>query len=190
MEANEIQTALVAAAEEVLETMCFATIFASSEGAITSAGAVTSEAAGPPAEPAITAGLSFQGSPSGTFRVGVPPKLARVLAAGFFGREETEVSDEQGAEVVCELANMICGSVLSRLESEETFHISHPELLGEADLQPLGGAGLQPAQADETLCPAPDPNRTFPHSQGLSASHWFDLGDGVLTATLELQQAA
>jgi CheY-specific phosphatase CheX len=93
--------------------------------------------------------------------VSVPFKLARVVGAGFLGSEEMEVSDSQAEEVVCELANMICGSVLSRLESQETFRITHPELV-----PPERGAGFD----------------------GAGISRWFDLGDGILTVLLELQR--
>jgi CheY-specific phosphatase CheX len=153
MEPNEIQTALASAVEEVLETMCFTTVLASSVH--------------PPEEdggaPAITAELRFHGSPSGGFRMGVPMKLARVVGAGFLGREQMEVSDSQAEEVVCELANMICGSVLSRLESKATFQITHPELALPEPAAGLAGAG---------------------------ANRWFDLGDGILTVSLELQETA
>jgi CheY-specific phosphatase CheX len=153
VEKNEIQPALASAVEEVLETMCFAGVLASAEGNV------------PPqadaGSPVVTAALHFQGNSSGGFRMGVPAKLARVVAGGFLGREETEVTDSQAGEVVCELANMICGSVLSRLESSATFQITHPELA-----PPERGASLENA----------------------GASRWFDLGDGILTVSLELQQ--
>ena len=152
MEPNEIQTALAAAVEEVLETMYFSTVLASAEGTAPSEGGGT---------PAITVKLRFEGSPSGGVRVGVPMKLARVVGAGFLGREEIEVSDSQAEEVVCELANMICGTVLSRLESKATFQITHPELS-----RPEQGVSFE----------------------GAGAKRWFDLGDGILTVSLELQQ--
>ena len=153
MEPIEIQTALAAAVEEVLETMCFTTVLASAEGAF--------PPEGDGGAPALTADLHFQGKPSGGFRVGVPMKLARVVGAGFLGREEIEVSDSQAEEVVCELANMICGTVLSRLESKATFQITHPELT------------------------PPEQGVSF---EGAGAKRWFDLGDGILTVSLELQQ--
>ena len=153
MEPNEIQTALAASVEEVLETMCFAGVVASAEGN------VPLEADG--GSPAITAALHFEGSPSGEFRVGVPVKLARLVGAGFLGREETDVSDSQAEEVVCELANIICGSVLSRLESKEALRITHPELT------------------------PPEQGVSF---EGVGARRWFDLGDGILAVSLELQQ--
>jgi len=151
MEPNEIQAGLAAAVEEVLETMCFTSVLSSGEGAAL---------AGIGAPAACTAALRFKGAPSGGFRLGVPRNLARVVGAGFLGCEETEVSDTQAEEVVCELANMICGSVLSRLESEATFQITHPELV------------------------PPEPGAGFSDS---GIHRWFDLGDGILTVSLQLQ---
>ena len=152
MEPNEIQMALAAAVEEVLETMCFATVLASSEGAAPPEGS---------GMPAITAQLHFEGNPSGGFHVSVPMKLAHVVSASFLGREEAEVSDSQAEDVVGELANMICGSVLSRLESKATFQITHPE-------SALTERGVS--------------------TEGTGVNRWFDLGDGTLTVSLELQQ--
>ncbi|MGO9011564.1 MAG: chemotaxis protein CheX [Bryobacteraceae bacterium] len=153
MEPNEIQSALASAVEEVLETMCFASVLASAEAAV------------PPelgcGAPAFTAELHFQGNPSGGFRLGVPMKLARVLGAGFLGLEETEVSDSRAEEVVCELANMICGSILSGLECKATFQITHPELA---------------------------PPKQSVSFAGAAASRWFDLENGFLTASLQLEQ--
>jgi len=155
MEPNEIQTALASAVEEVLETMCFTSVLASAEGAV--------PPEGDGGAPALTTELHFQGNPSGGFRVGVPLKLARVVAAGFLGQEATEVSDSQAEEVVCELANMICGTVLSRLESKATFLITHPEL------------SLTPSEHSASL-------------EGAGNNRWFDLGDGILTVFLDLQE--
>ena len=153
MEPNEIQTALASAVEEVLETMCFASVLTSAAGVSPPEGGGT---------PTITVQLRFEGSPSGGFRVSVPMKLARVIGAGFLGREESEISDSQAEEVVCELANMICGSVLSRLESKATFQITHPE---------------------------PTPMEQGVGFEGAGTSRWFDLGEECLTVSLELQQA-
>jgi CheY-specific phosphatase CheX len=152
MEPNEIQTVLTAAVEEVLETMCFTTVLRSSEGpAPDSRGG----------ERTLTAELGFEGVPSGGFRVSVDRKVAKMLSAGFFGLDEGEITDEQSADLVCELANMICGSVLSRLERNVTFHISHPELV-DAD------AGS--CFTDESPC------------------RWFDLGDGQMSTALRFQK--
>lgn len=155
METDEIQTALASAVEEVLETMCFTSVFDSAEGAVAPSG---DESA-----PALLAELQFHGSHSGGFRVGAPMKLARTVGAGFLGRDEAEVSDDQAGEVVCELANMFCGSVLSRLESQTIFEISHPELAPQAHGAGFGNGGV---------------------------NRWFDLGDGILSVSLEFRPTA
>lgn len=107
---------LAASAEEVLETMFFTPVTGQPE----------------PGEPPlewISAGLEFRGEPGGRFRVGVSRPAARALAASFLGLEESEVSGGQVGEVICELANMICGSVVSRLESGAPIALLHPELV-------------------------------------------------------------
>jgi CheY-specific phosphatase CheX len=93
--------------------------------------------------------------------LGVSKKLARALGAGFLGLEEAEPSDSQAGDVVCELANMICGSTLSRLEDKATFRITHPELISQERGASCGGGGV---------------------------NRWFDLGEGILTVSLELRQ--
>ena len=156
MEPNSIQTALAFAVEEVLETMCFTTVLSSAEGYAPP---------GPRSEaPAVAAELSFEGNlkdnPPGQFHVSLHRNVARMVAAGFLAREEAEVSEEQSEEVVCELANMICGFVLSHLESRSTFRISHPELA------------------------SPEPGSVM---ENAGAGRWFDLGGGFLVASLRLQ---
>ncbi len=107
---------LAASAAEVLETMFF-----------TAVGGQPGEEQAPPEW--ISAALEFRGEPGGRFRVGASRQAARALAASFLGLDESEVSGEQVGEVICELANMICGSVVSRLESGTTIQLLHPELV-------------------------------------------------------------
>ena len=69
----------------------------------------------------ITGGTGFLGS-----------YLTRYLVRekGIAGKDlilfERYPNRERIGEVVCELANMICGSVLSRMESSATFRLSKP----------------------------------------------------------------
>jgi len=77
----------------------------------------------------ITAQLTFEGQPPGSLTMRVTSAAARQIAADFLGVDEQEVSELRVAEVVCELANMICGSVLSRMESATAFHLSTPEIV-------------------------------------------------------------
>jgi CheY-specific phosphatase CheX len=102
-----------ASASEVLETMFFTGVLGKTEA--------------PPADP-ITTRLDFRGTPSGSFGLSLSHECSRRIAAGFLAADEQEISQNQVDEVVCELTNMLCGSLLSRIESESSFELSHPEL--------------------------------------------------------------
>ena len=73
--------------------------------------------------------LAFEGAPSGALTLTVTEDAARQIAADFLGEDENEISGRKVEEVTCELANMICGSVLSRVESQATFRLASPQLL-------------------------------------------------------------
>lgn len=121
---------LAASASEVLETMFFTPL-----GGDPEAGAAAFEW--------VSAELEFHGQPGGRFRVGASRPTARSLAAAFLGMEENEVTEELVGDVVRELANMICGSVLSRLERASTIELLHPELV---EGPPPASARLFPLQ--------------------------------------------
>lgn len=114
---ESLQSVLQQSVEEVLEKMFF----------IRSLG-VMGDGAGVP-ESELVSSLAFEGQPSGCLTLRVSGGAARSVSADFLGVEEDELSSKQVGEVVCELANMICGSVLSRVESSATFRLAHPELL-------------------------------------------------------------
>jgi CheY-specific phosphatase CheX len=105
--------------------------------------------------------LMFEGSPSGALKLSVSAGVARQIAADFLGQDESGLSSAQVGEVVCELANMICGSVLSRVESCTTFRLAPPSLLVAEDLRLLEEA------ADRRV------------------THAVAIGSGMLTATVE-----
>jgi len=102
-------------ASEVLETMFFTSIVGDAAREDSGAGS-------------LSASLTFRGNPSGKFGVSLSPGTPRSIAANFLGLEEEALSDAQIGEVVCELANMLCGSVLSRLEKHNRFELLQPEL--------------------------------------------------------------
>ena len=81
-----------------------------------------------PAEEDIAVRLSFEGKPSGSLTVRLNRFAARSIAADFLGTELDQLSESQVEEVMCELANMICGSVLSRVESAVAFRLGVPEI--------------------------------------------------------------
>ena len=123
----EVFEALRASAEEVLETMFFCCL-AGDDAKPESGGAENRAPA-----PLLSSRLSFRGAPSGVFEVGVSVPAARGLAANFLGAEEPEVSGKQVADVVCELANVLCGSVLSRFRTASVFDLSPPDLTPALD---------------------------------------------------------
>ena len=120
MQGSDLQRIFFESASEVLEAMFFA--------------GVTEEVSQPVGNAVISAELTFHGNPSGRFGIQIAHATSRVIAASFLGLDETEVSEEQIVDVVCELTNMICGSVLSRVEAGARFELMHPEIdLGNAD---------------------------------------------------------
>jgi hypothetical protein len=108
---------LQAALAEVLETMFFTSIVDSEDGPGVPAGA-----------PMLFSRLNFSGVPSGVFEIGIAPDAARALATAFFGEEDQEITEARTGEVVCELANILCGSVLSRIARGAIFELSRPEI--------------------------------------------------------------
>lgn len=114
MPQTDLQQIFLESVGEVLETMFFTSVVAedSTEGS----------------DSMVSAELSFLGSPSGRFGVRVPKSTGRQIASSFLGLEEAKISEEQVGQVVCELTNMICGSVLSRVEAGARFELMHPEV--------------------------------------------------------------
>lgn len=107
---------LAAAAGEVLETMFFTCPMGDAEDGDYSS------------EEALHVRIAFNGKFSGLFGLTVDRQSAHTVASNFLGADDSEVTGEQVEDVVCELANMICGAVLSRIDSSATFEIAHPEL--------------------------------------------------------------
>lgn len=92
----------------------------------------------------IAASLAFQGLPHGRFGLLASNLLARTLAANFMASDETaELRPDQITGVIGEMANMICGAVLTQLESNASFDLESPEAVqvGEADPIPDFSAG-------------------------------------------------
>jgi CheY-specific phosphatase CheX len=73
--------------------------------------------------------VGFSGEPSGRLLLRISKPAARSIAADFLAEDEAVLSEQQVGEVVCELANIICGSVLTRVESRTSFRLGSPRLL-------------------------------------------------------------
>lgn len=148
MPEDDLEQLLLGAVEAVLETMFFAAPLG-------------------PAEPVSGSGvlrvrLAFHGAPSGTLAVCLSAESARLLAAGFLGEDEEALTDSQPGEVVCELANMLCGSFVSGLEGEEKFELASPELTA-------GGAETAEAETPPAVRQS------------------YQLENGILTVTVYLE---
>jgi len=143
---------LSGAVDAVLETMFFAASLGPAESEI---GADFLEAR-----------LAFRGNPSGTLGVRLSAASARLLAAGFLGEDEETLTDLQLGQVVCELANMLCGSLVSKLEDQESFALASPELV------PAASENAASSQAPPT------------------ARQSFELENGIITITLRLEGTA
>ena len=118
MNENVIRQALRESVDEVLERMFFVEVLGESTDPVSDASAGE-----------IAAALTFQGDPSGSFLLRLTTVAARQIAADFLGIDEVDVSDIQTSDVVRELTNMICGSVLSRIESSATFRLGEPRIV-------------------------------------------------------------
>jgi len=110
---TELERAIHASAMEVLETMFFTSVLDEPEPV--------------PDEASISVSLTFHGTPPGTFQIDIGQSAARSLAADFLGADLEEVTLERAQEVACELANMLCGSVLSHVGPNAHFDLTHPE---------------------------------------------------------------
>ena len=114
MQPSNLRQIFEDSANEVLETMFFT--------------GVSGETAEGVPGPHFSAELSFRGSPSGRFGIDVPLATGRIIASNFLGADGEELSKSQVSEVVGELTNMICGTVLSRLNVKGQFELLSPEV--------------------------------------------------------------
>jgi CheY-specific phosphatase CheX len=145
-----IHTALSSAVADVLERMFFL------EG--------LGEAAEPPPEAeTVTVRLSFDGDPPGCFHMRIARPAADAVAADFLGEDPASLTDRQSAEVTLELANMICGAVLSRIESRAAFRLGSPQI--------VAGQGGGRGPAEETRCTV-------------------ETGSGALSVTIQMETRA
>lgn len=127
MKACEFAGLIHECSSEVLDTMYFTTVLGAAPLELAS-GVVTDDL--------LAYSLSFVGDISGRFGLHLGRNTARTLAANFLGEADADISDSDISEVVGELANILCGSVMSRVEGEHPFALSHP-LAGS---QTLSGA--------------------------------------------------
>lgn len=97
----------------------------------------------------LQARVAFSGAKAGTVNIRISELSARDLAASFLGESEASLVDTQVAQVVCELANMLCGSIVTRIEAQGCFDLGAPELLIYPDEQTPVTAEIQKSFAIE-----------------------------------------
>lgn len=149
MTETELEHVLARCTETVLEQMFFVR-------------ALNESIPAPDAE--LSVEVRFAGEPSGRLLLRISSSAARLIAGDFLGEDESGLSEQQVAEVICELANIICGSVLSQVGTETTFRLDAPHLEhGPSVLDPnavvdsvaLDNGNLLIAfSAERQLCPA------------------------------------
>jgi len=76
----------------------------------------------------ISALLQFHDALEGEFVLSAPVETARSLAASFMGLDPAAADRAQAEQIVCELANIICGSALSRLDPATELRLTPPRL--------------------------------------------------------------
>jgi CheY-specific phosphatase CheX len=128
MRASDLAGLIPECCSEVLDAMYFTTLLGSVP-------LDTVPECLPDADATHAFSLSFVGDISGRFGLHLEQPTARTLAANFLGEADAGVSSAEVSEVVGELANMLCGSLMSRVEGEHSFALSHPEsgLLARSD---------------------------------------------------------
>jgi CheY-specific phosphatase CheX len=121
---TELERALDEVTEHLAETMFFTTVLNR-----------TGELGG---QPGYTASIAFSGTRAGALRVALPHSTAAALAVSFLGEADEEEPDARARALAGELANILCGSLLGRMEPAGHFTISPPEVTAgtEAPGQP------------------------------------------------------
>jgi hypothetical protein len=75
---------------------------------------------------AVSARLGFEGTHFGEALLSVSRPAAESAAAAFLGLDEKETTEMERCQVILELANILCGAVLSRLWPESKLTLSAP----------------------------------------------------------------
>ena len=113
------------AVERVLENMCFTTILGPAHAG--------------EAQSTLEHGarVAFRGKSSGAVLVGLSHAGAHVLASGFLG--EDNVDETQTGEFTAELANMICGAIVSQFAPGGQYALASPCGIGVEEIATAKG---------------------------------------------------
>jgi hypothetical protein len=127
MKASEFAELVPDCCGEVLDSMYFTTVMETSHPKQLAEAGGGEGTAVDTAEYAFS--LSFKGDVCGRFGLHMGAATGRGLAANFLGEDEAELSASDVGEVAGELANMLCGAVVSKVEGRSKFVLSHPEAM-------------------------------------------------------------
>jgi hypothetical protein len=150
-----VRAALASAVGDVLESMFFLD--------------TVGEACEPPAgADTVTVQLSFEGDPAGCFEMRLARPAATAIAADFLGEDSGSLTRQQSTDVTLELANMICGAVLSRIESSATFRLGAPRVVADIVADIVADDTRKPWQEEATR-------------------YTVETGSGTLTAAIRME---
>lgn len=110
---TSLPEALHLCARESLEEMFFMVVFGISED-----DAVDVDA--------VCARVEFTGDARGALSIAVSRKAAVEAASNFLGEDAPGIAEEQVNSVITEMANILCGSALSRWRYEGQFVLASP----------------------------------------------------------------
>ena len=82
--------------------------------------------------------IGFDGSHRGDFWLTVSGEVAQSIAPAFLGIDAEETSEAQRGQVLLELANILCGSILSHFWPDSDLTLEPPEVVG-AEVRLEGG---------------------------------------------------
>ncbi len=107
-----------------LETMCFF-------------GVLGTCAAPEPGAEMLSARVAFYGEAIGVLQLSLSSSAAWTITANFLAEETHDLQLDQVQAVICELANIICGALLSASDKNGLFHLTAPEM--QSALEPPQG---------------------------------------------------
>lgn len=88
---------------------------------------------------AVSVRVSFIGTHFGQMWLSVSGEAAASIASAFLALDPQEIANLEQGQVILELANILCGAVLSRLWPESGLQLDAPQLAGGES----GVAGLE-----------------------------------------------
>jgi len=128
---NDAEAACLALLPDVIVEVAEHAFFAWAEACdVTKFAEVTAAAQSPDAtEPWLHARVAFDGVVAGVLEVLLPRDLARDLGTALIGVDGSDwFTDEQVEDVAGELANMVCGVLLTRTGRDRRFELRPPSL--------------------------------------------------------------